>query len=384
MSVRADAAPAGSDTGPYTSAMTDRAARIHVNLAARGYDILVDAGLLARTDSFDGLAAAGTAVIVTNQTVGPLYGEALRAALEHRFSRVLRVDLPDGEAHKDWPALNQIFDALLTAGCDRKTTLFALGGGVVGDITGFAAACYMRGVAYVQVPTTLLAQVDSSVGGKTAINHRLGKNMIGAFHQPLRVLADLDTLATLPRREYVAGLAEVIKYGAVIDALFLAWIDTHLDALLARESAALVYAVQRSCEIKAAIVVADEFESGRRALLNFGHTFGHAIEAGLGYGAWLHGEAVACGMVLAARLSQALHLIGGERANRIEAVVVRAGLPHRPPPVSTSALLESMRVDKKVVGQEKRFVLLEGETGAIVVPVADAVVAGVIDQARAC
>ncbi|MGQ9724754.1 MAG: 3-dehydroquinate synthase, partial [Tepidimonas sp.] len=279
---------------------------VTIDLAERSYPILIGAGLLDDPATWAGLPRASTAVVVTNDTVGPLYAARLQAALAPHYSRVLQVVLPDGEAYKDWPTLNQIFDALLSQACDRQTVLFALGGGVIGDMTGFAAACYMRGVPFVQVPTTLLAQVDSSVGGKTAINHPLGKNMIGAFYQPVRVVCDLDTLATLPAREYSAGLAEVIKYGPIYDPAFLDWIEAHLELLRARDPAAVAHAVRRSCEIKAAVVGQDERESGLRAILNFGHTFGHAIEAGLGFGVWLHGEAVGCGMVMAATLSQQL------------------------------------------------------------------------------
>ena len=257
--------------------------RVAIALGDRSYDILIGRGLLDSAASFEGLPAAPCAVIVSNTRVAPLYAERLRNVLAARHARVLQIDLPDGETHKDWASLDAIFDALLAANCDRKTLLYALGGGVVGDIAGFAAACYMRGVAFVQVPTTLLAQVDSSVGGKTAINHPRGKNMIGAFYQPLRVIADLDTLATLPPREVAAGLAEVIKYGPIADSDFFAWLEANIDALLARDTQALAYAVQRSCEIKAAVVAADEREGGLRAILNFGHTFGHAIETGLGY-----------------------------------------------------------------------------------------------------
>ena len=255
--------------------------------------------------------------------------------------------------------MSHIFDVLMRTGCDRKTVLFALGGGVVGDLTGFAAACYMRGVPFVQVPTTLLAQVDSSVGGKTAINHPLGKNMIGAFYQPLRVVSDLDTLKTLPQRELSAGLAEVIKYGPIADAEFLSWIETHLDALLAREPKALAHAVQRSCEIKAWVVAQDERESGLRAILNFGHTFGHAIEAGLGYGSWLHGEAVGCGMVMAAQLSARLGMIDAAYALRLRTLIERAGLPVRGPRLGEERYLELMGHDKKAEAGELRFVLLE-------------------------
>src|SRR5256885_1278541 len=269
--------------------------KVRIELGERSYDVLIGPGLLARPDSYAQLPRGGSAIIVTNTTVGPLYAQPLRQALAPAYRHVQQVELPDGEAHKDWPTLNRIFDALLTGGFDRRTVLFALGGGVIGDLTGFAAACYMRGVPFVQVPTTLLAQVDSSVGGKTAINHPPGQNIIGAFYQPLRVVADNDVLNTLPQREVAAGLAEVIKYGPIADAAFLDWIEANLPALVARDPAALAHAVKRSCEIKAEAVGQDEHASRLRAILNFGHTFGHAIEAGLGYGEWLHGEAVGCG-----------------------------------------------------------------------------------------
>ncbi|HET8869450.1 MAG TPA: 3-dehydroquinate synthase, partial [Aquabacterium sp.] len=271
---------------------------------------------------------------------------------------VLDVELPDGEAYKDWPALNQVFTKLLESACDRKTVLYALGGGVVGDMTGFAAACYMRGVPFVQVPTTLLAQVDSSVGGKTAINHPAGKNMIGAFYQPQRVICDLDTLSTLPQRELLAGIAEVIKYGPIADADFLTWLEANLDALLARDLEALTHAIKRSCEIKAWVVGQDEKESGLRAILNFGHTFGHAIEAGLGYGEWLHGEAVGCGMVMAADLSARMGLISGQDFERIKRLVERAGLPTIGPDLGADRYIELMQVDKKAEAGEIRFVLI--------------------------
>ncbi len=348
--------------------------RVRIDLAERSYDIHIGSGLLDHDASFAGLPHAHTAVVVTNETVAPLLADRLIARLANRFQRVELVTLPDGEIHKDWSTLNLIFDAMLSAGCDRKTMLFALGGGVVGDMTGFAAACYMRGVPCVQVPTTLLAQVDSSVGGKTAINHPLGKNMIGVFNQPLRVIADLDTLASLPQRELVAGLAEVIKYGPIADDTFLAWLEVHLDELLARDPAALAHAVKRSCEIKAAVVGADERESGLRAILNFGHTFGHAIETGLGYGEWLHGEAVGCGMVMAADLSQRLGLIDAAYARRIRALVERAGLPVAAPHIGTSRFLELMRIDKKAEAGEIRFVVIDAPGSAKLTPASDEMV----------
>ncbi len=342
------------------------------------YDILIAPGLLGTPAAWAGLPRAAQAVIVSNPTVEALYGPALRRALAPHYTQVSQVNLPDGEAHKDWTTLNLIFDHLLARGCDRRTVLFALGGGVVGDITGFAAATYMRGVPFVQVPTTLLAQVDSSVGGKTAVNHPLGKNMIGAFHQPQRVLCDLDTLATLPARELSAGLAEVIKYGPIADVAFLDWIEAQMPALLAREPAALAHAIRRSCEIKADVVGQDERESGLRAILNFGHTFGHAIEAGLGYGEWLHGEAVGCGMVMAAELSAQLGLVPAAFVERLRAIVAAAGLPVRGPALGVPRYMELMRVDKKAEGGEIRFVVIEAPGRAGVRAAPDDLVARVI------
>jgi len=350
----ADRTLARMASGSYSSA-----ARVPILLGERGYDILIGAGLLDDAEVWRDQPRADNAVIVTNTVVAPLYADRLRRSLGSIFKQVHLIELPDGEAHKDWASMSYIFDVLMRTGCDRKTVLFALGGGVVGDLTGFAAACYMRGVPFVQVPTTLLAQVDSSVGGKTAINHPLGKNMIGAFYQPLRVVSDLDTLKTLPQRELSAGLAEVIKYGPIADAEFLSWIETHLDALLAREPKALAHAVQRSCEIKAWVVAQDERESGLRAILNFGHTFGHAIEAGLGYGSWLHGEAVGCGMVMAAQLSARLGMIDAAYALRLRTLIERAGLPVRGPRLGEERYLELMGHDKKAEAGELRFVLLE-------------------------
>jgi 3-dehydroquinate synthase len=358
--------------------MSAKIETVGIDLAERGYDILIGSGLLDSPSSLDTLPQATRAVVVTNTTVSALYGDRVQRLLRSKYARILTVELPDGEGHKDWNALNQIFDALLGAECDRKTLLFALGGGVVGDIAGFAAACYMRGIPFVQIPTTLLAQVDSSVGGKTAINHPLGKNMIGAFYQPLRVIADLDTLDTLPQRELSAGLAEVIKYGPIADQGFLDWIDEHLDALLRRDKAALAHAVKRSCEIKAWVVGQDERESGLRAILNFGHTFGHAIEAGLGYGTWLHGEAVGCGMVMAADLSRRLGLIDDAYVTRLTRLIERAGLPIRGPALGAERYLELMRIDKKSEGGEIRFVVVEAPGRAAVQPAPEALVREVI------
>jgi 3-dehydroquinate synthase len=356
---------------------------VDVAAGASRYPIWIGAGLLGSAAAWAGLPAAARAVIVTNPTVDALHGAALRRALSSHYPNLTTLALPDGEVHKDWSTLNLVFDHLLATGCDRKTVLFALGGGVVGDMTGFAAATFMRGVPFVQVPTTLLAQVDSSVGGKTAVNHPLGKNMIGAFYQPRRVICDLDTLATLPARELAAGLAEVIKYGPIADAGLLGWLEVHLDALLARDPAALAHAVRRSCEIKAWVVGQDERESGLRAILNFGHTFGHAIEAGLGYGEWLHGEAVGCGMVMAADLSAALGLVPPAFVDRLEALIRRAGLPTRAPALGVVRYLELMRVDKKAEGGEIRFVVIESPGRASVRAAPDALVAEVIERRSA-
>jgi 3-dehydroquinate synthase len=354
--------------------------RVEIQLGDRSYDIVIGSGLLAQSGSFEGVQRAACAVIVTNPTVSKLYANQLRASLLPHYPDVLLVELRDGEAYKDWASLNQIFEALLSAGCDRKTVIYALGGGVVGDVAGFAAACYMRGVPFVQVPTTLLAQVDSSVGGKTAINHPLGKNMIGAFHQPLRVVADLDTLDTLPDREMSAGSAEVIKYGPIADDGFLSWIEANVDALQARDKGALAHAVKRSCEIKAWVVNQDERETGLRAILNFGHTFGHAIETGLGYGKWLHGEAVGCGMVMAASLSHRLGLIDAPYVERLTRVIQRANLPIRGPDLGADRYLELMRLDKKSEGGEIRFVVIDAPGRASVRPAPDRLVRDVIAE----
>lgn len=356
---------------------------VSIDLAERSYHIAIRGSLFDNPLSYAELPKAGAALIVTNTTVGPLYALPLQKALAPQYAQVHTVVLPDGEEFKTWESLNLIFDALLSHGCDRKTTLFALGGGVVGDMTGFAAASYMRGVPFVQVPTTLLAQVDSSVGGKTAINHPLGKNMIGAFYQPLKVVCDLDTLNTLPQRELSAGLAEVIKYGPIADMDFMGWIEANLDAILAREPAALAHIVKRSCEIKARVVGQDEREAGLRAILNFGHTFGHAIEAGLGYGVWLHGEAVGCGMVMAAQLSARLGLADAFFVNRLTQLISKAGLPIKAPVLDAAdnagRYLSLMRVDKKAEAGEIKFVLLNKPGQAVVRGAPDDVVRQVID-----
>jgi 3-dehydroquinate synthase len=363
-----------------TSRVPDQ--QVRIDLGDRSYPIVIGEGLLARIGEF-GLPKGHSALIVTNTTVGPLYAPALAQALAPHYPQVHVLELPDGEQHKTWDCLNLIFDALLGRGSDRKTVLFALGGGVVGDMTGFAAACYMRGVPFVQVPTTLLAQVDSSVGGKTAINHPLGKNMIGAFYQPQLVLCDLATLATLPERELSAGLAEVIKYGPIFDLGFLDWIEAHLPALRARDPKALAHAVRRSCEIKAEVVGQDERESGLRAILNFGHTFGHAIEAGLGYGEWLHGEAVGCGMVMALQLSLEMGGVDAAFVDRCTRLIEAAGLPTRGPALGADRYLELMRLDKKSEAGEIRFVLIDPPGRAVVKPAPDATVRGVLARCGA-
>ena len=353
--------------------------RVAIELGERGYPITIGSGMLALAPTWADVPASSSALVVTNTTVAPLYAAVLEQALRGRHAAVHRVELPDGEAHKTWASLNLIFDALLGHGCDRKTVIYALGGGVVGDMAGFAAASYMRGVPFVQVPTTLLAQVDSSVGGKTAINHPLGKNMIGAFYQPRLVVCDLATLATLPPRELSAGLAEVIKYGPIADLAFLDWIEANLGLLLRRDPAALAHAVKRSCEIKAWVVGQDEREAGLRAILNFGHTFGHAIEAGLGYGEWLHGEAVGCGMVIALQLSLRLGGVQPDFVERVTALIRNAGLPVAGPRLGADRYLELMRVDKKAEGGEIRFVVIDAPGRAAVRRAPDAMVREVIE-----
>jgi 3-dehydroquinate synthase len=330
-----------------------------VDLGDRSYPIHIGAGLLTQAELIVPHLLQKRVMVVTNTTVAPLYLAQLTATLEGAGVQVAKVVLPDGEAYKNWETLNLIFDALLTERAERKTTLIALGGGVIGDMTGFAAACYQRGVPFVQIPTTLLSQVDSSVGGKTGINHPLGKNMIGAFYQPKVVLADTDTLKTLPARELSAGLAEVIKYGLIWDAEFLAWLEANMDKLRALDAAAITHAIHRSCEIKAQVVAQDEREGGIRAILNLGHTFGHAIETGMGYGVWLHGEAVGAGMVMAAQASQLMGWISETDVERTRAIIRAAGLPDVAPDLGVDRYLEYMGHDKKVEGGKMRFVLLK-------------------------
>ena len=341
-------------------------AHLKVDLGERSYPIEIGTGLLKDVKLLSRTIKGKRLAIITNDVVAPLYLDKLTASLKEAGKEVISIVLPDGEKEKNWESLMKIFDFLMENKCDRKTTLLALGGGVIGDMTGYAAASFMRGVPFVQVPTTLLAEVDSSVGGKTGINHPLGKNMIGAFYQPEAVLADTSTLNTLPDKELSAGLAEVIKYGPIIDAKFFDWIERNIGKLLGRDSVALAYAIKRSCEIKADIVRQDERESGIRALLNFGHTFGHAIEAGLGYGKWLHGEAVGCGMVMAADLSCRMGLLDEVSRDRIRNLVEKAGLPTVAPDLGNDRWIGLMEVDKKNVGGEIQFVLLKSIGSAFV------------------
>ncbi|HEX7810776.1 MAG TPA: 3-dehydroquinate synthase [Burkholderiales bacterium] len=339
---------------------------VTVGLGARSYPIHVGRGLLAQSELLLPHLAQPRVAIVTNRTIAPLYLAPLVKALEKAGVQIVQAIVQDGEEHKNWQTLNVIFDVLLAQRVERKTTILALGGGVVGDLAGFAAASYQRGVPFIQLPTTLLAQVDSSVGGKTAINHPLGKNMIGAFHQPQLVLGDISTLDTLPERELSAGLAEVIKYGLIMDLPFLDWLDANMEKLRARDPGALIHAVVRSCENKAAVVAADERETGERALLNLGHTFGHAIEAGLGFGTWLHGEAVAAGTLLAAQLSRRMGMLDAAEVSRIESLMRRAGLPTEAPDLGRDRYLELMGHDKKVENGKLRLILLETLGKAVV------------------
>lgn len=337
-----------------------------VALGDRSYPIHIGSGLLNQPELLLPHLKIQQAAIVTNTTVGPLYLERVQNTLVQAGIKTVPIVLPDGEAYKNGESLNHIYDVLLQNRMERKGTLIALGGGVIGDLTGFAAATYLRGVPFIQIPTTLLAQVDSSVGGKTGINHPLGKNMIGAFYQPQVVLADTETLNTLPDRELSAGLAEIIKYGLISDLPFFEWLEANMELLLARDPQALTYAILRSCQNKADVVAADERESGRRALLNLGHTFGHAIEAGMGYGAWLHGEAVGTGMIMAAVLSQQLGWISKQDVARIRALIVKARLPDVAPNLGHEKYLDLMGLDKKVEGGKLRFVLLKAIGNAVV------------------
>ena len=339
----------------YTVALGDRAYPIHI-----GVDLLTNAELILPH------LAQKRVALITNEVVAPLYLDTVRGALERVGVKVVPVVLPDGEQHKRWETLNKVYDELITARCERGTTIVALGGGVIGDISGFAAATYQRGAPFIQMPTTLLAQVDSSIGGKTAINHPEGKNMIGAFYQPRVVVSDMRTLLTLPDRELKAGLAEIIKHGLIKDEVFFSWLELNIDRILAREMDALAHAVLRSCEIKGAVVVRDERELGERALLNFGHTFGHAIETGMGYGAWLHGEAVAAGMALASDLSMQLGMLEEPAIERIQKLLARAGLPVEVKGISSGRLRQLMSLDKKAKDGNLRFILLERIGAAVI------------------
>lgn len=342
--------------------------QLRVELGERSYDILIGSGLLTGGDSIERFLPelkGKQAMLVSNDTVAPLYMKQLQNALPS-FEQAQAV-LPDGENFKNLTELNTVYTELLTARHSRTTTLFALGGGVVGDMAGYAAASYQRGVDFVQIPTTLLSQVDSSVGGKTGVNHAMGKNMIGAFHQPRLVVIDIDTLKTLPDRELAAGIAEVIKYGLIYDAEFLVWLEQHIDDLNQRDPDALIYAIKRSCEIKAAIVAEDEREGGIRAILNLGHTFGHAIETAMGYGEWLHGEAVAAGMVMAVELSQCMGWVDADLLERTRRLLAQAHLPILPPSVmTTQQFMDLMAVDKKNIDKQLRLVLLKAPGQAIV------------------
>jgi 3-dehydroquinate synthase len=331
--------------------------RIEVNLGRRSYPIFIGAGALELKAEFERVIPARDVLLVTNTTVGPLYAAKVVAALAPR--RCIQVELPDGETHKTLGNVSRMLDVLVANRFARDACVVALGGGVVGDMSGFAAACYQRGIAFVQMPTTLLSQVDSSVGGKTGVNHPGGKNLIGAFHQPIAVFADTDALATLPDRELRAGFAEVIKYGLIVDTDFFDWLEAHASKLLARDTAALTHAIKRSCEIKADIVARDEHERGDRALLNLGHTFGHAIESATNYSTWLHGEAVGAGMLLAADLSQRLGWVGSADVTRVERVLKQFGLRTDVSALSAATLADKMKIDKKVAAGRIRLVLLK-------------------------
>lgn len=339
---------------------------LHVALEERSYPIHIGRGLLTKPDLLMPHLKKKQVAIVTNTTVAPLYLQTLKSQLEAQQVNVIEIVLPDGEAYKTIETLNTIYDALLQHRCERSTTLIALGGGVIGDITGFAAATYLRGVPFIQIPTTLLSQVDSSVGGKTGINHPMGKNMIGAFYQPQVVLADIDTLHTLPKRELSAGIAEVIKYGLIRDIAFFVWLESNIDALMQLDTERLAYSIFRSCQNKAEVVAADERESGERALLNLGHTFGHAIENGMGYGVWLHGEAVAAGTIMAGQLSHKMNWLNASDYARMASLFERAKLPIVPPNLGERQYMELMQLDKKVADGKIRFVLQQGIGKAVV------------------
>jgi len=332
---------------------------ITVNLGSRSYPIHVGENLISKPALFEPHLRGHRAVIVSNESVAPLYASTLSASIS-QFVEVNPYIIPDGEIYKNLATVSELFDHLLSIPCDRQTTIVGLGGGVIGDIAGFAAACYQRGIPYIHVPTTMLAQVDSSIGGKTGVNHARGKNMIGAIYQPNCVITDINTLTTLPERELRAGLAEVIKYGLIRDHSFVTWLEENVDSLLGRDLNALTFAIERSCQNKAEVVEQDERESGGRALLNFGHTFGHAIESELGYQHWLHGEAVAAGMVIATEFSRRLGMIDEHQSARVKTIIRRFNLPTDPPKgMCESAFMRAMSVDKKVNAGTIRFVLLK-------------------------
>lgn len=373
-----------AESGPHGVRAT-----VQVGLADRSYPIWIGEGLLDQAKVWRQALGPGRSgrpgrvVVVSNEVVMPLYGHQVLAALTDSGCQTSQVVLPDGESHKDMTSLMKIFDHLMAEHVDRSATVVALGGGVIGDMAGFAAACYQRGIDFVQVPTTLLSQVDSSVGGKTAINHPLGKNMIGAFYQPRAVIIDMLVLRTLPAREVSAGLAEIIKYGCILDADFFSWLEANMSALVVRDSAALAYAIERSCQLKAGVVSADERESsGQRALLNFGHTFGHAIEAGMGYGSWLHGEAVGCGMAMAALLSSQLGQLDTPSFKRVINLIHQAGLPLTPPGWPAQDYLDWMAHDKKSSGGAIRYILLKGLGQSELKAVDDALVRTAIEASQ--
>ena len=333
---------------------------LHIQLEDRSYPIYIGEGLLSQIKLIESHLKQKHVAVVTNTTVAPLYLDSLLTLLKQNDIKAFPIILPDGEVYKNQETLNLIYDALLREKCERTTTLIALGGGVIGDMTGYAAATYLRGVPFIQIPTTLLSQVDSSVGGKTGINHSLGKNMIGAFYQPQCVIADIDTLKTLPSREFSAGMAEVIKYGLIRDEAFFDWLEKNIESLMKLNPSLLIEAIKRSCQNKADVVEMDEHESGVRATLNLGHTFGHAIENAMGYGVWLHGEAVATGMVMAAHLSKLMGWLKDTEFNRIVKLLKEAKLPIDPPKISEDQYMSLMSMDKKVVNGKIRLVLQKG------------------------
>jgi len=353
---------------------------LNLELGERSYPIYIGEHLLQNDSLFKEHIHGHLSLIVTNPTVAALYANTVEASLLKIGQKVVRVVIPEGEAFKNWETMQLIFDGLLQSGADRKSTIIALGGGVVGDMAGFAAASFMRGINFIQIPTTLLSQVDSSVGGKTGINHPLGKNMIGAFHQPVAVIADLQTLKTLPPQELAAGLAEVIKHGAIADTQFLSWIESHIAQLNACDIPAMEHAVLRSCEIKSAVVAADEKENGIRAHLNFGHTFGHAIESGMGYGEWLHGQAVGCGMVIAAELSKELGYLSAQDVSRLTHIITQLHLPIQPPKWPVSQYLEFMSHDKKAESGTIKYIVLRSLGLASVQKVPDETIRHVLQR----